>query len=163
MSLLKGKKQKNLHFFFVIIFYKTFFYLHFSLFYFFIFYFAKWLGCYPYTMRKKGLLQLVLRVNFWVAMNTCNSSYLYVVNPNKQITWIAKLQFNVYMVQFITTQLQLYQNNSFSTTMRFHYNYTHDVMLMLLIVIHLLKINTWHYGSFWTYKLLFFQNIDLHC
>jgi len=42
------------------------------------------------------------------------------------------------------TQLQLSQNNLFCT-MQLHYNCTHDVMLMLLIVIHLLKSNTWHY------------------
>jgi hypothetical protein len=39
------------------------------------------------------------------------------------------------------TQLQLSQNNSFSTTVQFHYNCTHDAMLMLLIVIHLLKFS----------------------
>jgi hypothetical protein len=53
-------------------------------------------------------------------------------------------------VQFIATQMQLNQNNSFSTTIQLHYNYTYDVMLMSLIVIHLLKYNTWHYEDFWT-------------
>jgi hypothetical protein len=46
--------------------------------------------------------------------------------------------------------LQLYQNYSFSTTMQFHYNCTHDVMLMSLILIHLLKSNMWHYENFLT-------------
>jgi hypothetical protein len=32
--------------------------------------------------------------------------------------------------------------------MQLHYNYTHDVMLMSLIIIHLLKSNMWHYGDF---------------
>jgi hypothetical protein len=59
------------------------------------------------------------------------------------------LQLNVYMMQLITTQLQLSQNNSFLTTMQFHY--THDVILMSLIVIHILKSNTWHYEDFWTF------------
>jgi hypothetical protein len=59
------------------------------------------------------------------------------------------------MVQLIKTQLQLSQNNSFSTTMQFHYNYAHDVMLMSLIIIHLLKSDTWHYEGFWT--LIFFS------
>jgi hypothetical protein len=56
----------------------------------------------------------------------------------------------------LATQLQLYQNNSFSTTMQFHYNYTYDVMLMSLIVIHILKSNIWHYEKIWT---LFFLKI----
>jgi hypothetical protein len=52
------------------------------------------------------------------------------------------------MMQLITTQLQFYQNNSFSTTMQLHYNYTHDAMLTSLIVIHLLNFNMWHYEIF---------------
>jgi hypothetical protein len=31
------------------------------------------------TMRKKGVLQLALQLNFRVASNTCNSPYLYIV------------------------------------------------------------------------------------
>ncbi len=46
--------------------------------------------------------------------------------------------------------LQFNQNNLFSTTIQLHYNYTHDVMLMSLIVIHILKYDTWHYEDFWT-------------
>jgi len=60
------------------------------------------------------------------------------------------LQFTIYMVQLIATQLQLSQNNSFSITMQLHYNCTYDVMLMSLIIIHLLKIDMWHYEDFWT-------------
>ncbi len=55
---------------------------------------------------------------------------------------LGHLQLLVYTVQFITIQLQLYQNNSFSTTMQFHYNCTNDVILMSLIVIDLLKFDT---------------------
>jgi hypothetical protein len=55
-------------------------------------------------------------------------------------------------MQLIAIQLQPSQNNSFSTTIQFHYNYTHDVMLRSLIVIHLLKSNTWHYEKIWTLK-----------
>jgi len=51
----------------------------------------------------------------------------------------------------VATQLQFCQNNSFSTTMQLYYNCTHDVMLMSLIVIHLLKYDTWHYEIFWIY------------
>jgi hypothetical protein len=79
-----------------------------------------------------------------------------------QVAWITKLYLIVYMVKFIAIQLRIYPNNSFLTTMQLHYNYTHDVMLASLIVIHALKIYMWHYEDFWTYKFFFFWNIDLH-
>jgi hypothetical protein len=113
-------------------------------------------------MRKKVVLQLALWLNFWVAPDTCNSLYLYIMNVIGQITWIAKLQRTVYMVKLIAIQLQINQNNLFSTVMQLHYNYTHDVMFTSLIVIHPLKFNMWHYEDFWTYKLFYFWNIDLH-
>ncbi len=83
---------------------------------------------------------MALQLNFWIVKDICNSLYLYVMNFNGQVTWIAKLQLIVYIVQLIVTQLQLNQNNSFSTTIQLHYNYTHNVMLMSLIVIHLLNL-----------------------
>jgi hypothetical protein len=98
-----------------------------------------------------NVLQPALQLNFWVAKDSCNSLYLYVMNVNEQITWIVELQLTIYMVQLITIQLQFNQNNSFSTTMQFHYNDTHDVMLTSLNVIHLLKSNMWHYEDFWTF------------
>jgi hypothetical protein len=52
------------------------------------------------------------------------------------------------MMQLIATQLQFNQNNSLSTTMQYHYNYTHDVILMSLVVIHI--YDTWHYEKNWT-------------
>jgi len=60
-----------------------------------------------------------------------------------------ELQLTIYMVQLIANQLQLNENNLFSTTMQLHYNYTHDVMLTSLIVIHLLKSNMWHFEKDW--------------
>jgi hypothetical protein len=60
------------------------------------------------------------------------------------------LQLTIHTIQFIATQLQLNQNNSFSTIMQLHYNCSHDVMLTSLIVIRLLKSNKWHYEDFWT-------------
>jgi hypothetical protein len=66
-----------------------------------------------------------------------------------------ELYFTVYIVQLVATQLQLSQNNLFSTTMQLHHNYTYDVMMTSLIIIHLLKSNMWHYGNFWT--LFFFE------
>ncbi len=92
-----------------------------------------------------GVLQLALQLNFWVAKDTCNSLYLYVVSVNKQVAWVAKLQLIVCTLQLIATQLQFNQNNSFSTTIQLHYSYTHGVMLTSLIIIHILKSNMWHY------------------
>jgi hypothetical protein len=40
-------------------------------------------------------------------------------------------------MQLIAIHLQFDRNNSFLTIMQLHYNYTHDVMLMSFIVIHL--------------------------
>jgi hypothetical protein len=40
---------------------------------------------------KKDVLQLALQLNFWITKDTCNSLYLYVVNANGQVVWIAKL------------------------------------------------------------------------
>jgi hypothetical protein len=57
-------------------------------------------------------------------------------------------------MQFIIIQLQLSQNNLFSTTIQLHYNCTRDAMLMSLIVIHLLKFDMWHYEDFLTYFFL---------
>jgi hypothetical protein len=48
-------------------------------------------------------------------------------------------------MQLIATQLQLNQNNSFSTIMQLHNNSTHDVMLISLIVTHVLKFDKLHY------------------
>jgi uncharacterized membrane-anchored protein len=72
------------------------------------------------------------------------------MNVNGQVAWIAKLQLIVYIMQLIATQLQHNENNSFSIIVQFHYNRTHDVMLMPLIIIHLLKFDTWHYEKIWT-------------
>jgi hypothetical protein len=51
-----------------------------------------------YIMRKRGVLQLVLQFNFWVAEDTCNSLYLYIVSANGQVAWVAKLQFTTYIM-----------------------------------------------------------------
>jgi hypothetical protein len=88
----------------------------------------------------KRHLQLV--VSPWMLMDrlhelqSCNSSYI---------------QCN---------SLQLYQNNSFSTTMQIHYNCPHYDMLMSLVIVHSLKCDTWHYEKI-DIKIIFFSNIDL--
>jgi hypothetical protein len=61
-------------------------------------------------------------------------------------------------MQFIAIHLQLYRNNSFSTTMQLPYDYNHNVMLMSLSI-HTAKSNTWHYEDFW---VNFLKNIDIH-
>jgi hypothetical protein len=38
-----------------------------------------------------GVLQLALQLKFWVVKDICNSLYLYTVNANGQIAWIAEL------------------------------------------------------------------------
>ncbi len=72
-------------------------------------------------MKKGDVLQMALQFTY-------NSLYLYTMNVNEQVAWSIKLQF-------IATQLQLNQNNSFSIIIQLHYNYTHDVMLTSLIII----------------------------
>jgi hypothetical protein len=52
---------------------------------------------------KKGVLQLALQLNFWIAKDICNSLYLYAMSANGQVAWVAKLQFTIYMVQLIAT------------------------------------------------------------
>jgi hypothetical protein len=68
------------------------------------------------------------------------------VSANGQVAQVVKLQLSIYMVQLVAIQ----SKQLISTTMQLHYNYTHDVILTSLIVIHILKSNTWHYEDFWT-------------
>ncbi len=42
-------------------------------------------------MRKRGVLQLALQLNFWVASDICNSEYLYVVNAIGQVARVARV------------------------------------------------------------------------
>jgi hypothetical protein len=60
------------------------------------------------------VLRVALEHNFWVVMTIYNSPYFYVVSVIEQVAWIA-IYYN--MSQFNATQLELYQNNPFSTTM----------------------------------------------
>jgi hypothetical protein len=105
---------------------------------------GKWAHCsrscstFHIALWEKWVFATSLQLNFWIALNISNSFYLYIVNVN------------IYMVQFIVTRLQLSQNNSCSTIMQFCCNYTADVMLTSLIVIYLLKSNTWYYEDIWT-------------
>jgi hypothetical protein len=44
---------------------------------------------YLHSVKKKGVLQLTLWLKFLVVKDTCNSLYLYVMNANGQVTWVA--------------------------------------------------------------------------
>jgi hypothetical protein len=105
-------------------------------------------------MKKKDVLQLALQLNFWVALDIlAHRIYTLWVLSNK-LQKLQRLQFIIYMVQLITTQLQLYRNNSFSTLMHLPYNYNHNVMLMSSFI-HPPKFNTWHYENIsWFFKVL---------
>jgi hypothetical protein len=61
-----------------------------------------------FIVKKRGVSQLNLQLNFWIAKDIYNSLYLYIVNANRQVAWVTELQLTVYMVQLIATQLQLY-------------------------------------------------------
>jgi hypothetical protein len=59
---------------------------------------------------------------------------------------LQELQFTVYTMQLITTQLQFCCNNSFSTTI-IPYDYNHNFMLKSFFI-RPSKFNTWHYEDF---------------
>jgi hypothetical protein len=40
---------------------------------------------------KKGVLQLALQFNFWIAMTICNSLYFYVVSAIGQVAWVTRV------------------------------------------------------------------------
>jgi hypothetical protein len=100
-------------------------------------------------MRKRGVLLLTLQLNL-----SCKGHFqltIFICHECQRTSCMnCRVVIHSYTMQLITTQLQLYQNNSVPTTMQLHYNCTHDVMLMSLIVIHLLKFDTWHYEIFLT-------------
>ncbi len=41
-----------------------------------------------HIMKKMGVLQLALQLNFWIAKDTYNTLYLYAMSANRQVTWI---------------------------------------------------------------------------
>jgi len=56
-------------------------------------------------MREKVILQLALQLNFLIVEDICNSLYSYVVSVNGQVARVVELQFIVYMVPLIASQL----------------------------------------------------------
>jgi hypothetical protein len=111
------------------------------------------LDCSNPTMHceKKWCFTTSLAIQFCDCIRHLHISlYLYIVSANGQVAWIVKLPFIVNTMELIATQLQFCQNNSFKTITQLRYNCTHHAMLTLLIVIHPLKSNMWHYEDFWT-------------
>jgi hypothetical protein len=73
--------------------------------------------------------QLILFLHYkWyktshMSCKSCNSPYI----------WCNSIQLIIILLQFC-------QNNSFSTIMQVHYNYSHNIILTLLIFIHSLNL-----------------------
>jgi hypothetical protein len=61
-------------------------------------------------IKKRGVLQLALQINFWIAKSNYKSQYLYTMNVNGQVAWVTQLQLPIYIVQLIGIQLQFNQN-----------------------------------------------------
>jgi hypothetical protein len=79
---------------------------------------------------------------FIVAKKSCNYMFNFQFGLYLNTSWKHNCKRGVFLL--VTTIMQLY------------YSCTHDVMLTLLIVIHPLKFNTWHYEDFQTLNFLFF-------
>jgi hypothetical protein len=70
-------------------------------------------------MRKKGVLQLALQLNFWIALDTWNSTYLYAMTVIKQVTKVARVAihriYNATHYNSITTLSQQFFFNYYAT------------------------------------------------
>ncbi len=98
---------------------------------------------------KRDVLRLTLQLNFWITLDIYNSLYLHGVSVNQQMHELQSC--NSPYIQCNSLHLNSnFMKTTHLTTMSLHYNYTHDVMLTSLIVIHLLKFYTWHYKDFFT-------------
>ncbi len=105
----------------------------------------------------KGCFEIGLAIQFL----NCNDHLQLTISLHCECYWTSCMSYKVathcISMQLIAIQLQLCQNHSFSTIMELHYNYSHNVMLTLVIFIHPLKLNTWHYEGFWIFfKILIF-------
>jgi hypothetical protein len=105
--------------------------------------------------KKRGVLQLDFQLNFWVTLDTFNSSYLYTMSVIEQVARVATHHiYGAIHYNSITTLSQQLFFNYYVTP----YDYNHNVMLTSFFI-HPSKFNTWHYEDF----LWFFWNIDIHC
>jgi hypothetical protein len=94
-----------------------------------------------FTMRKRGVLQLDLQLNFWVTLNTCNSPYLYAMNAIEQVVRVVRVAtnhiYNAIHYNSITTLSQQLLFNYYATP----HDYNHNVMLTSFFI-HPSKFNT---------------------
>jgi len=70
------------------------------------------------TMKKRGVLQLTLQFNFWVAKYTCNSLYLCVVNQQtSSMSYKVAIHciYDINSLQPITTQSKQLIFNYYAT------------------------------------------------
>jgi len=108
---------------------------------------------YSSIMWERGVLELAFQLNFWVASDTCNSLYLYVMSAIGQVARVAT--HRIYDATHYNSIATL--SHQFSTTMQLPYDYNHNVILTSFFI-HPSKFNTWYYEDFsW-----FFWNIDIH-
>jgi hypothetical protein len=67
-----------------------------------------------YIMKKKGVLQLALQLNFWVALDICNSPYLYAMSAIKQVARVVRIAihhiYGAIHYNSITILSQLFSN-----------------------------------------------------
>jgi hypothetical protein len=107
------------------------------------------------TMKKTIVLQLALQFNFWVALDNCNSPYLYIVSVIKQVAIVATVVIH----------------RIYSAT---HYNFVTTTPFQLLCNFPMITIimSCWHHfssinqnlthGTMKIFHDCFWKNIDIH-
>ncbi len=70
-------------------------------------------------MRKRGVLQLALQLNFWITSDTCNSPYLYAMSAIGQVARATRVTthciYGAIHYNLITTLLQQFLFNFYAT------------------------------------------------
>jgi hypothetical protein len=89
---------------------------------------------------------------FFNFVKTLNKDYMFKIGLSRFMEIQAKLTIIMrkrdvlqLVMQLIVYTMQFNCNFIKTTYFQFQYNYTHDVMLTSIIVIHLLKSDMWHY------------------
>ncbi len=102
----------------------------------------KWTTWHEWIIRIQGVADPRVLGSLWQKWVFCN----WHCNSIFELHWTLATYYiyNVTHCNSIVTQ----SKQHISTTMQFHYNCTHDVMLISLIVIHSLKFDIWHYEKF---------------
>jgi hypothetical protein len=105
------------------------------------------LGCFDDNFRSNDLVLSTLKISFVPCWHYEKKGCFATSLATQFLNCIWDLQLTIYTAQFITTQLQLYHNNYFSTTMQLPNDYNHNVMLTSFFI-HPSKFNTWQYEGF---------------